>query len=202
MGSGANAGGGGWFLDYGGLEDEVQAVDFLWARHIMDDPTQSSALGLDFSHKEDGNPDGASRKRFLELSSILDPNRPPKADKVLILSDAARHLNQLRLEAEKLKESNEALQDKIKNLKAEKSELRDEKVRLKAEKERMEQMIKTMSVPSFVAHPTAAPFHPANYAACNKNGPYPSYPPVAMWQWIPPAALDTSQDHALRPPVA
>jgi len=55
--------------------------------------------------------------RFNELCAILEPSKPPKADKVAILSDAARLLNQLRTEAQKLKQSNESLQDSIKSLK-------------------------------------------------------------------------------------
>ena len=55
--------------------------------------------------------------RFLELGAILEPGRPPKADKVAILSDALRIVHQLRSEAQKLKESNEELQAKIKELK-------------------------------------------------------------------------------------
>uniref|UniRef100_A0A1D1Y7S3 Transcription factor ILR3 n=1 Tax=Anthurium amnicola TaxID=1678845 RepID=A0A1D1Y7S3_9ARAE len=230
MGSGQNNGGGaGWFLDFGGMEDEVQAAEFTWPSHFMDDPTVPSTLDRDLSQKEGKTCESTSKKRnrvnscagpgtkacrekirrdrlndrFVELCSILDPGRPPKADKVAILSDATRHLNQLHVEAEKLKESNESLQETIKSLKAEKMELRDEKVSLKAEKEKLEQMLKGLSIPSsFVAPPVAAPFHPAAYATCNKNIPYPNYPPVGMWQWIPPASLDTSQDHVLRPPVA
>ena len=53
----------------------------------------------------------------MELCSILDPGGPPKADKVAILTDATRRLSQLHLEAQKLKESNEALQGTIKSLK-------------------------------------------------------------------------------------
>ncbi|XP_068668590.1 transcription factor ILR3-like isoform X2 [Aristolochia californica] len=149
--------------------------------------------------------------RFVELCSILNPGRPSKTDKAIILSDASRLLNQLRVEAQKLKETNEALLDTIKNLKAEKMELRDEKVRLKAEKEKMEQLLKGMSVPSpFMPHPAAAfhaaaaAFHAAAaaFATNNKGIPFANYPPIAMWQWMPPASLDTSQDHVLRPPVA
>jgi len=51
------------------------------------------------------------------LSSVLDPDRPPRSDKVSILSDAARLLVQLKAEAEQLKESNEKLQETIKELK-------------------------------------------------------------------------------------
>lgn len=36
----------------------------------------------------------------------------------------------------------------------------------------------------------------------NKLVPVMSYPGMAMWQFLPPAAVDTSQDHELHPPVA
>lgn len=55
--------------------------------------------------------------RFLELGSFLDPERPHKMDKGVILSDAVRMVTQLRKEAEKLKESNRELQEKINELK-------------------------------------------------------------------------------------
>ena len=55
--------------------------------------------------------------RFTELCSVMDPGKPPKTDKSAILSDATRLMNHLRLEAEKLKDSNEALKDAIKSLK-------------------------------------------------------------------------------------
>ncbi|KAG1361166.1 putative Transcription factor bHLH115 [Cocos nucifera] len=85
--------------------------------------------------------------RFLELSSILDPGRPPKFDKSSILSDAARLLVQLRSEAQQVKESNEKLQETIKDLKVEKNELRDEKMRLKADKERINTLPVTVKEP-------------------------------------------------------
>jgi FtsZ-binding cell division protein ZapB len=145
-------------------------------------------------------------ERFNELCAILEPGKPPKADKVAILSDAARLLSQLRAEAQKLKQSNESLQDSIKSLKAEKSELRDEKTKLKAERERLEQMLKGVGAAAapapFVPHP-APSFHPAAFAQAGKFVPYPSYPPpAAFWQWIPPTSLDTSKDPAHWPPVA
>lgn len=51
------------------------------------------------------------------MGSILDPGRPPKMDKAVILGDAVRMVTQLRREAKKLKESNEDLQEKINELK-------------------------------------------------------------------------------------
>lgn len=53
----------------------------------------------------------------MELASILEPGRPAKTDKTAILSDAVRMVTQLQSEARKLKESNEELQEKIKELK-------------------------------------------------------------------------------------
>ncbi|XAR56637.1 hypothetical protein NMG60_11037198 [Bertholletia excelsa] len=143
--------------------------------------------------------------KFMELGSILDPGRPPKIDKAAILVDAARMVTQLRGEAQKLKDSTLSLQEKIKELKAEKNELRDEKQRLKAEKEKLEQQLKTMNAqPGFLPPPSAIPaaFAAQGQAAGNKLVPVISYPGVAMWQFMPPAAVDTSQDHVLRPPVA
>ena len=55
--------------------------------------------------------------RFLELGSILEPGRAPKTDKAAILIDAVRMVTQLRCEAQKLKDSNTSLQEKIKELK-------------------------------------------------------------------------------------
>ncbi|GFP89976.1 transcription factor ilr3 [Phtheirospermum japonicum] len=116
--------------------------------------------------------------RFIELAALLEPGRPPKTDKSAILADAVRM-----------------------------NELRDEKQRLKAEKENLEQQLKTMNAPqpSFLPGPPAMPAAFASQgqaAAGNKLVPIISYPGVAMWQFMPPAAVDTSQDHVLRPPVA
>ncbi|KAE8703194.1 Transcription factor ILR3 [Hibiscus syriacus] len=142
--------------------------------------------------------------KFMELGSILEPGRPPKTDKSAILIDAVRMVTQLRGEAQKLKDSNSSLQERIKELKAEKNELRDEKQRLKAEKEKLEQQLKAMNAqPSFMPPAIPAPFTAApGQAPGNKLVPFIGYPGVAMWQFMPPAAVDTSQDHILRPPVA
>lgn len=63
--------------------------------------------------------------------------------------------------------------------------------------------------PSFLPPPPAIPaaYPQATYTAQapvagNKYVPIISYPGVAMWQFMPPASVDTSQDHVLRPPVA
>ncbi|XP_019251767.1 PREDICTED: transcription factor ILR3-like isoform X2 [Nicotiana attenuata] len=141
--------------------------------------------------------------KFMELGALLEPGRTPKTDKSAILVDAIRMVTQLRGEAEKLNDSNLNLQEKIKELKAEKNELRDEKQRLKAEKEKLEQQLKTINAqPGFFPPAIPAAFAAPGQAAGSKLVPIISYPGVAMWQFMPPAAVDTSQDHVLRPPVA
>jgi len=50
------------------------------------------------------------------------------------------------------------------------------------------------SQPSFLAA--------AGQVVGSKLVPFMGYPGVAMWQFLSPAAVDTSQDHVLRPPVA
>ncbi|XVF27788.1 hypothetical protein REPUB_Repub14bG0139100 [Reevesia pubescens] len=141
--------------------------------------------------------------RFLELGSILDPGRPPKVDKAFILVDAVRMVTQLRDEAQKLRESNESLQEKINELKAEKNQLRDEKLRLKTEKENLERQVKALGTqPGFLPPAIPAPFSAPGQVVGGKLVPFVGYPGVSMWQFLPPAAVDTSQDHTLRPPVA
>ncbi|KAK6154394.1 hypothetical protein DH2020_008642 [Rehmannia glutinosa] len=118
--------------------------------------------------------------KFIELGALLEPGRPPKTDKAAILVDAVRMVTQLRGESQKLKDSNSSLQEKIKEL-------------------------KTMNAPQpgFLPGPPAMPAaFAAQSQAGNKLVPIISYPGVAMWQFMPPAAVDTSQDHVLRPPVA
>ena len=71
------------------------------------------------------------------------------------------------------------------------------------EKEKLEQQLKDMnSQPGFLPPAIPATFAAQGQAAGNKLVPFISYPGVAMWQFMPPAAVDTSQDHVLRPPVA
>ncbi|XP_057959512.1 transcription factor bHLH104-like [Malania oleifera] len=137
--------------------------------------------------------------RFSDLSSTLEPGRPAKTDKLTILSDAIQVVNQLRTEAQELKEANEKLLDDIKSLKAEKNELREEKLKMKTDKERLEQQLKVMTMrpAGFMpAHPTA--YH----AGASKMPVFPGYGLIPMWQCLPPSTLDTSHDHELRPPAA
>jgi hypothetical protein len=84
-------------------------------------------------------------------------------------------------------------------LKAEKKELRDEKNKLKLDKEKLEQQVKLSSVQSsFLSNAMAAKGPTGNH----KLMPFIGYPGISMWQFMSPAAVDTSQDHLLRPPVA
>lgn len=144
--------------------------------------------------------------KFVELGSILDPANP-KTDKAAILSDAVKAVNQLRTEAQKLKDTNENLQEKINELKTEKNELRDEKQRLKQEKENLEQQLKLLSArPTFMP----PPLMPAAFASPPQGQSAPSkmmmpimgYPGYPMWSFMPPSVIDTSQDIESCPPVA
>lgn len=54
--------------------------------------------------------------RFIDLSSVLDPERTVRTDKHAILDDAIRILNQLRSESQELKETNDKLLEEIKNM--------------------------------------------------------------------------------------
>ncbi|KAL2469694.1 Transcription factor bHLH [Abeliophyllum distichum] len=137
--------------------------------------------------------------RFSELCATLEPGRPVKTDKLAILGDAIRVLNQLKTESEEYKETNEKLLEEIRILKAEKNELREEKLVLRTDKERMEQQLKAMPLPPagfMPAHP------PVYQAGANKMPMFPGYSFVPMWQYLPPSNRDTSQDHKLRPPAA
>jgi hypothetical protein len=51
------------------------------------------------------------------LSSVLEPDTLPKTDKVTLLNDAVHVVTQLRNEAERLKERNDELREKVKELK-------------------------------------------------------------------------------------
>ncbi|XP_021297676.1 transcription factor ILR3-like [Herrania umbratica] len=221
-----------WLIDYGIPDFPPPAAGFGWPPQTILVARSNLSAAVDCSFTDsDSLKEVASRKRlksescyasgskscreklrrnklndrFLELGAILEPGRPPKADKVAVLIDAVKMVRQLRSEALKLKESNEELQAKIKELKAEKNELRDEKQRLKADKEKLELQVNAMSTrPGFLPLPSsmAAAFASQGQAAGNKLMPYIGFPGVAMWQFMPPAAVDTSQDHVLRPPVA
>ncbi|CAL0332864.1 unnamed protein product [Lupinus luteus] len=215
-----------WLFDYG-LINNITVTDsaFTWPAIPVEHELQGSlgdSDGLkDPGSKKRGRSDscaGSSSKacreklrrdrlndKFVELGSILEPGRPPKTDKSGILIDAVRMLTQLQGEAQKLKDSNMSLQDKIKELKVEKNELCDEKQRLKAEKEKLEQQMKSMSPQLGFMHPPPAmptAFVPQGQATDNKLVPFMAYPGVAMCQFMPPAAVDTSQDHVHRSPVA
>ncbi|CAI9776897.1 unnamed protein product [Fraxinus pennsylvanica] len=130
--------------------------------------------------------------RFSELCSLLEPNRPVKTDKLAIIGDAIRVLNELKSESQECKEVNEKLLEEIKTLKVEKNELREEKLVLKSDKERIEQQLKatTVSPSGFV------PAHPPVYqSGVNKIAMFPGYSFVPMWQYHPSSTNDTSRDH-------
>lgn len=131
--------------------------------------------------------------RFLELCLVLMPNGPANIDKAVILGDAIDLLKKLRIEAKKLQEKNQTVRDSIRSIKVEKKELRREKLKLKAEKEMIKEAIKGMNI-SYCFAPQ--PAHGKTFPSYLVN-----YPPP-MWQWTPPASLDTSHDHVFNSPIA
>lgn len=211
-------------LDYTCFIDDAASTDFSWVNHSSSfdiDFSQTSCApqeqesSVKETSRKRGRTDGYSktgtkayRERlrreklndsFLDLSTTLVPGRAAKTDKLAILTDAIRVVNQLLTEAKEYKEENKKLQEEIESLKAEKNELREEKQMLKAEKEKMEQQFKAMAVPSSGLMP---PYPAAYHAAANKMALYPSYGMFPMWHYLPPSTLDTSRDHELRPPAA
>ncbi|KAF3776263.1 Transcription factor [Nymphaea thermarum] len=80
---------------------------------------------------------------------------------------------------------------------AEKNELREEKVKLKADKERLEQQMKAMMMPGgFLPHAGAlqAAFATQAQFPGPKPMPFIGYPGLPMWQFLPPALIDSSKD--------
>ncbi|KAL6953976.1 hypothetical protein U1Q18_030236 [Sarracenia purpurea var. burkii] len=211
-------------LDYNSFIDEVTSTDLYWGDQSASVQVNASLSGATLQDEKCTEKDCPRKRarnascgrlglkacrerlrreklndRFLDLSSILEHGRPPKTDKLAILGDAIRVLNQLRAESQEFKETNEKLLEEIKSLKAEKNELRDEKLVLKEDKERIEQQLKARTASSAGFLPT----HPAAYhVGANKMAVYPSYGFVPMWQYLPSSTLDTSQDQNLRPPAA
>lgn len=214
-------------LDYGSFIDDVTSTDLYWGNQSVGVKADVSLPGATPQDEECTEKECHRKRtrnascskpgtkacrerlrrerlndRFVELSSTLEPGRPPKTDKLAILGDAIRVLNQLRAESQEFKETNEKLLEEIKSLKAEKNELRDEKLVLKGDKERMEQQLKAMPVSpaAFMPphHHPAAAYH----AGTNKIPVFPSYGFVPMWQYLPSSAIDTTKDQELRPPAA
>ncbi|CAK9175032.1 unnamed protein product [Ilex paraguariensis] len=239
-------------IDYSSFIDDVASTDLYWTNQSANveldaSLTRGTSQENECAEKEyprkRGRSDHCSRQgtkacrerqrrerlndRFTELCSVLEPGRPAKTDKLAILGDAIRVLNQLRTESQEYKEKNEKLLEEIKTLKADKNELREEKLIMKVDKERLEQQLKAMAADKnelreeklimkadkerleqqlkAMAVPPAGfmPAHPAAYqSGANKMPVFPSYGFIPMWQYLPPTARDTSQDHELRPPAA
>ncbi|XP_076943890.1 transcription factor bHLH104-like [Bidens hawaiensis] len=210
-------------IDYNDLINDVASTDIYWAEQSATVPVDGSLAPLENESvakecsRKRGRGNSCSKaenkacrerqrreilnKRFIELSSTLEPGRPASTDKLAILGDAIRVLNQLKSEAHDFKEMNEKLSEEIKTLKAEKNELREEKLVLKAEKAKIEQQVKAMtnSIPS----PGYMAPHPAAFqAGAHKMPVFPGYGYIPMWQYLPQSTCDTSHDHELRPPAA
>ncbi|XP_061371001.1 transcription factor bHLH104-like [Gastrolobium bilobum] len=207
------------FLDFNFIHGSPPApADFLWSNQsgsteiefsgggAVDSQNNTRKRGRTNSCSEAGTKACREKmrrerlnERFCDLSSVLKPWRPVKTDKLAILDDAIRVLKQLETEAQGLKETNEKLLEEIKCSKVEKNDLREEKLVLKADKERIERQLKDFSVsPAGFMAPNVAAFQ----AGVKKMAVFPNYGYIPMWQCLPPATRDTSQDHELRPPAA
>lgn len=222
-------------LDYSFIED-VSSSDFNWVNQssgIEIDFSQnvSGPGNQDCSEKECCKRGGrhscskpgtkACREKmrreklndsFVDLSSVLDLGKTAKTDKLAILTEAIRAVNQLRAETQHFRQENEKLHEEIKTLKADKNELREEKQWLKEEKQKMEMQLKSVTAASAPApagfisphHPPAAYHHHAHPhpAEMSKMALVPSYGVYPMWHYLPSTTRDTSRDHVLRPPAA
>ncbi|KAL5659121.1 hypothetical protein ACJX0J_032284, partial [Zea mays] len=91
--------------------------DFLYLLIIFVSPRSESTTESSTKASREKIRRDKLNERFLELGAILEPGKTPKMDKTAILSDAIRVVGELRSEAKKLKDSNENLQEKIKELK-------------------------------------------------------------------------------------
>ncbi|KAI4318006.1 hypothetical protein L6164_025819 [Bauhinia variegata] len=207
------------FLDEIFVDDNHPPTDFAWNNQIPRESTEIDfsvgTVASQESTRKRGRTNSCSKPgtkacrekvrreklndRFADLSFILEPGRSVKADKPAILDDAIRVLNQLKTEAQELRETNQKLLEEIKCLKTEKNELREEKLVLKADKEKIERQLKAIPVsPAGFMPPHATPYP----GGVNKMTVFPSYGFIPMWHYMPPAARDTSHDHELRPPAA
>ncbi|CAA2956074.1 transcription factor bHLH104-like [Olea europaea subsp. europaea] len=179
-------------FDYSSLLNDVPPVDLHW------NPELQPQWGRNDAFSAVGSKACRERKRreklndrFSELCSILEPGRPVKADKLAILGDAIRVLNELKSESQEYEEMNEKLLEEIKTLKVEKNELREEKLLLKADKERIEQQMNAMTVSPAGFVPTHSPVY---QTGANKIAMFPGYSFVPLWQYHPPSTNDTYQD--------
>ncbi|CAD5315198.1 unnamed protein product [Arabidopsis thaliana] len=172
-----------WQID-GSATVSVEVDGFLCDADVIKEPSSRKRIKTESCTGSNSKACREKQRRdrlndkFTELSSVLEPGRTPKTDKVAIINDAIRM--------------------------DEKNELRDEKQKLKVEKERIDQQLKAIKTqpqpqPCFLPNPQTLS---QAQAPGSKLVPFTTYPGFAMWQFMPPAAVDTSQDHVLRPPVA
>ncbi|KAF3787133.1 Transcription factor [Nymphaea thermarum] len=170
---------GGWVIDFS-MAGEGQNGEYLWPPQVVRDHPNSSGVGVDRPCKEVYHNERSSSKKRSHDEVGTEPRS--KACREKLRRD---RLNDRFLElCSVLDPGGTPKSDKVAIL-----------------SDAAQHAIKSTSMPStFVAHPASA-YHAAALAENTKAVVYPNYSPVAMWQWIPPAVLDTSHDHVLRPPA-
>ncbi|PWA42451.1 myc-type, basic helix-loop-helix (bHLH) domain-containing protein [Artemisia annua] len=120
-------------------------------------------------------------ERFVELSSTLEPDWSATTDKLAIIGDVIRVLNQLKAESQECKNMNEKILEEIKTFR---------------------QQVKTMTN-NHLPPPGFMSPHPAAYqAVANKMPIFSGYGYIPMWEYLPQTMCDTSHDQELRPPAA
>ncbi|GFP79087.1 transcription factor bhlh115 [Phtheirospermum japonicum] len=81
--------------------------------------------------------------------------------------------------------------------------LNDRQTMLRAKKEKLEHQVKELNArPQILPHHLPPMPSPFAHVVGGKFVPVIGFSGVPMWQLMPPTAVDTSEDHTLRPPVA
>ena len=81
----------------------------------------------------------ALNDKFMELSALLDPGRPPKTDKATIVTEAAEVIRRMRRELEHLSSSLKSMQQLNERLETEKNGLQADKMALQQDKAALQQ---------------------------------------------------------------
>lgn len=200
----------------------------------LDTPQGVQAEGAENSQKrerETGGDVGAKSKKsrreklrrealndkFMELSALLDPEKPPKTDKATIVTEAAEVIRRLRRELEHISASLKSAQQVAERLETEKNGLQADKIALQQDKAALQQdkLKIEHQLHSYLNHlPFASPTpFPMPYAVGPQSGPMmvpkvplaPNSGGVPVMFSMPPLIVHTTtaeEDAKLRAPAA